>query len=1002
MYLECIALKSRLKISLAFILALLVQSRALAQFSISSNDAASLKWYSIRTENFEVIYPKGEDSLAKVYIHELEKWRPEVSRSINVDQKHPYRHKALPVILHTQNAASNGVVTWAPRRMELNTIPDWNSPDPIPWHTSLAIHEGRHAIQMKQGYTNVFRPLYYVLGEMIPGAYVAYPGRMLLEGDAVVAETAFSRSGRGRNSDFMKTYMLSWDKGDRRSYLAWRCDSYYKPTPDVYAFGYALISGARTLYDKPLFMQDYFSYVSRRPYDPWPLRHTLRRNSGKKFMAAYNEIMDHQYQLWAADTLSRGPFMPKKRLSHPQGHMVWYSNALSTSDTNHVYWIKKDMYDIPGLICMDVRDGRERKLLDMSASAANVDYIPATNSIVWNELQNDPRWGQKRSSVICTYDMDKCRLRRITPLGEHYFFPTSIGGDSLAVIHYGEDCHEHIDFIRLSDNRVYQTWNLPDSLQMVEMSWAENHIYTVGMSEKGTGIYLVTPHSCKEVLPPIPFNISCVDVVDENSFTFQSDRSGSSELYMMNIHTGELCQLTHTKFGGDAFCLMPDGSVVYSYPCEYGDEVAVTEAAFLDRKPVDWTEYYHFPVADKLTRQEEELRSNADSVSRACGLDVAGKLAADVQPSEPKRYYKLAHAARLHSWAPAYVDIDAVQNMSFENIKKIASLGAMAFFQNDMSTFSGYAGYKARNDRTAGKWFHSGHVNLTYSGLYPVFEGEFHVNDRDALNYVWEKDEKGQDVLKRVIERRPYMTGGLRTYIPLQWNRHSHFIGFTPTVNFSMGNDHYEGKPYLGWYGELRGYFMHATPSSAIYPRWGIGAQLRYSSAHYGERMSLSSSFALAYVYGYLPGIGWGQGLKLGVLWQKDLNPSGVINPGTVSLLPRGIEGVALYEGTRLSVDYAAPFPMGDWHISDVFYCKRGIVTPHYDCTLFQRTDGIGTLMSLGLDFEMEFGAFLWIKVPMTFGVRCGYNFGNSFSLVAATQRFGSFYIGPLFNIQIP
>lgn len=993
------SLSFRVKILVCLCLAALFPAMAHAQFNTSSNDDALLKWYSIQSNSFKVIYPKGNDSLARLYLRELEKWRPEVARSVGM-MANGFNRKPLPVVLHTQNAASNGSVTWTPRRMELNTVPDWSNPTPTPWHTSLAIHEGRHAAQLQLGYQKVFNPFYYILGEMVPGAACAYPGRMLLEGDAVVAETALTDNGRGRSSDFLGTYMYFWDKGSRRSYISWRCGSYYRETPDVYAFGYALISGARTLYDKPLFMQDYFDYVSRRPYDPWPLRHTLRRNSGKKFGAAYNEIMDYQYALWAADTLSRGPFMPSTQISRPTKALTGYCNAIAGAEDDKVFWLKTEMYHIPSLVSMDINSGKEKRLTFLPYSVSNVDYVPTTNSLVWNELRHDPRWGQKIHSVVCSYDMNRKRHSRITPRDHNYYFPTYVCGDTIAVVHYGEDTHEHIDFMRMSDRKVLDTWQLPDSLQTVEMTYAGGRMYTVGMSEHGTGVYTVTPSSCTQVLPPIPFAIGCVDAVGDHYMTFHCDRTGSNEYYVMDVNSAKVYRLSNTKYGGDEFCILSNGDLVFSHISDYGEVVALTESEFLDLEEVDWNKYYHYAVADKLSQQEKLLRERADSAAVADGeapLDSLQK--AGVEMSEPKRYWKMGHMARIHSWAPAYIDVDAVQDLSFENITKVASLGAMAFFQNDMSTFSGYVGYKAKPDASK-KWFHSGHVNLTYKGLYPVFEAEFHVNERNETNTEWIKTAQFEDALKRSSLDYPYIRGHLRTYIPLNWNIRSHYIGFVPSASVSLSNDLYKDKPYLSWYADLRAYAMQSTPSAAIYPRWGIGGQIRYTSAHYDAGMSRSAPLLLANIYGYVPGIGWGQGLRLSALYQKDLRGEKIFNPGGASLLPRGFENVTVVEGLKVSADYAAPFPVGDWHISDAFLCTRGIATPHFDYSWIPVSGGSGSLMSAGLDLELEFGAFLWVKVPMTFGIRYDYNFGSLYNQVASVSK--RHYVGFLFNIDIP
>ena len=116
------------------------------------------------TESFRVIYPQGCDSLAKTYGYKLEKYKTPLSRSSGyiVGQGDG---RLMPVVLHAYNT-SNGSVAWAPKRMDLFSIPTAYEPEPMPWSTMLSVHEGRHVTQMQFGMTGVHKPFNYVFGEM--------------------------------------------------------------------------------------------------------------------------------------------------------------------------------------------------------------------------------------------------------------------------------------------------------------------------------------------------------------------------------------------------------------------------------------------------------------------------------------------------------------------------------------------------------------------------------------------------------------------------------------------------------------------------------------------------------------------------------------------------------------------------------------------------------------------------------------------------------------------
>ena len=58
---------------------LLMPLAASAQFYVTGDDPGRLKWYSIETDNFKVIYPEGTDSLARIYAEKIERFRIPVS-----------------------------------------------------------------------------------------------------------------------------------------------------------------------------------------------------------------------------------------------------------------------------------------------------------------------------------------------------------------------------------------------------------------------------------------------------------------------------------------------------------------------------------------------------------------------------------------------------------------------------------------------------------------------------------------------------------------------------------------------------------------------------------------------------------------------------------------------------------------------------------------------------------------------------------------------------------
>ena len=274
------------KLFLAAILVFATIIGARAQFYLAGDDPGHLKWNYIRTPNYKVIYPRGLDSLAVVYVRALETNRPRVALSAGYLPGQTY-WGATPVVLHAYTPYSNGSVAWAPMRMDLYTLPEAYGPETMPWVQELAIHENRHVAQLQFGADGILKPFTWIFGEAATGLFAGiYPSYWLAEGDAVAAETALSGFGRGRSSDFMAYYMTAFDKGDYRNWEKWRWGSWKRYAPNHYALGYMTVAGGRYLYNDPLFTADYLHLAANRPLKPTKVRAWFKDRSGKSFDAA--------------------------------------------------------------------------------------------------------------------------------------------------------------------------------------------------------------------------------------------------------------------------------------------------------------------------------------------------------------------------------------------------------------------------------------------------------------------------------------------------------------------------------------------------------------------------------------------------------------------------------------------------------------------------------------------------------------------------------------------
>lgn len=1007
---------------------------ASAQFYVTGDDPGRLKWYSIETDNFKVIYPEGTDSLARVYAEKIEKFRIPVSLTTGYLSGQG-DGKKMPVVMHAYNAA-NGSVAWAPKRMDLFTLPSAYDPEPMPWSTMLSVHESRHVTQMQFGMTRAQKPFTWAFGEMWNILVsLIYPGISNMEGDAVITETAWTPSGRGRTADFLNYYWVAFDNGDFRNWDKWRFVSQVNNAPNYYSLGYLTVGGFRYLYDCPEFMNAGYDLASRRPYNLGAFYTTTKRLTGKKFNQAFLEVCDTMYTLWKADAEARKPYIPSEQVTADRRFYTEYRN--NTVVGSDIYAIRKGHIDPPTLVRID-STGKETVISSFALDAGRMQWDPSSKRLYWSETSTDERWSLQTKSRIRYIEEGSGKKRTIRNSG--LLYNPAPSQSQIAATRYGQNGKSFLDIIGSNSGKTIRSFQAPDSLQLLESVWIGDDIYVTAISDNGYGIYRLSINDnlraiddWESILLPQPVKIKDFSTCG-NELMFTSDRTGVNELYHLDPVTGKLIQKTSTRYGAEDFQYSGDW-LYYSSQTLDGKKIYRTPVDSLMNRTVDFSDLHHYHIAEAVTAQEKTI-----------ALEKEAETDKKVSISKPQPYRKLPNAFNLHSWAPVYVNVDNIMNMSFDHIWQAASLGATGIFQNRLSTAVGEIGYSAHKDPyNPAKWRHSGHAKFTYSGLYPVIEARINFNDRaarqyNAYAYLLADGKASVEVSSRELSA-PYIEGILSTYIPFNFSSGGWYKGLIPKLTYRIGNDKFntgliimemeeqgilgENGEYTSEYnpvfirqtagrntfrhsltGSLRGYTMLGTASSAVYPKWGIGTEI-------GAHGSLESSLYMSpmgyfYLYGYVPGILAEQGLKLTLMTQQKLRSDAVFGQPIVNVLPRGLSSNASLASwlsirnaniTKITADYAVPVFIGDLSLGGNFFSiKRLVVTPHFDYTFI----GNKGLLSVGGDLTLDMHSILTLEWPCSFGVTMSYNGGPAWNSIVSDSgiTLDHFHIGPTFNVS--
>ena len=113
-----------------------------AQYVLSGSAPAGTRWSQLEGDHFKLIYPSEIDSLAREYLYSFEKTRPATLTGLHIETPR------MPMVLQPYDMYSNGMVAWAPKRIELYTTPPGDALYALNWEMQLAVHEGRHIGQM--------------------------------------------------------------------------------------------------------------------------------------------------------------------------------------------------------------------------------------------------------------------------------------------------------------------------------------------------------------------------------------------------------------------------------------------------------------------------------------------------------------------------------------------------------------------------------------------------------------------------------------------------------------------------------------------------------------------------------------------------------------------------------------------------------------------------------------------------------------------------------------
>ncbi len=752
-------LSMKLKLIIVFIF-LFVTKAVRSQYYTSGEDPSSLKWNTIETENFKLVFSENYTDKAQYLAKILEEIYLWGGQSLD------HTPKKISVLIHPETTYSNGFVTWAPKRIELFPTPNQNI-YAQEWLQQLAVHEFRHVVQidkLNKGFTKI---LSYILGEQAIGGILGlYMPMWFLEGDAVVTETALTNTGRGRSPWFEQGLRAQVMEKDIYSYDKAYFGSYKDFVPNYYELGYQLVAGARDKYGLGIWNQQFYDLVSNSTI-LYPFLSIKKRKSRIDKTQLYNDIMSDLHDNWIGqDSIyKKTPFKP---ITIVNNEYLSFKYPTLNEDGNIIAEISG-----PGEIerFVQIDSVGDYKTVFVPGALNDEPFSYSNNILCWTEFVADKRWENRGWSIIKCYDINTRNLKIITKKSR-YFSPSLNSKSSyiVAVKALMENSYA-LSVINRKSGEEERVLKYDDSSFYLTPSWSKNDdkITCICVSKDGKKIvtYNTLTSQWTDVTDFTLDDISRPIWKDEHTILFTAGYSGTEEIYSVNIETKQIRQLTQSEFGStDVIFDSKADNYIYSRYNSDGFQLVYSTMDQVSSIPLNQVENHSNKLYQKISEQEKNK------------VDFSG---IDTIPDySVSKYSKIKNLLNFHSWAPANVNID----------DQTINSGLSVFSQNLLGTAITSIGYNADSQNSKEKY----HFNFQYRGWYPIIELDVKHGDEKISDGLYAFDTDTAYISKNPKQYQTELEVGLN--LPLSFTKDKFYRYLQPSLNYNLL--HLSGYETLG------------------------------------------------------------------------------------------------------------------------------------------------------------------------------------------------------------
>ncbi|MDY0103289.1 MAG: hypothetical protein RBS07_10135 [Lentimicrobium sp.] len=905
----------------SFLLTTISIQAAKGQYYDIGQEPASTNWSTIETSDFKFIFP---DNLKKIATETAFYFQHSAT---NVQSGLKVRPLKTPILLHPNFAYSNAYAVWAPQRIEVLTTPPQDSYG-HPWLNQLALHEYRHIVQLSKLNQGLTHGLTYLFGQQaIAVSTGLFVPSWFLEGDAVVTETEFSKTGRGRVPAFSVTLRAQLAERGAYSYPKAAFGSYRDYVPDIYTLGYHIVAFGREKYGMELW-NSAMNSVARKPYTFTPFNLGLKKISGLNKKGLYNKTVTDLDSIWGGKQDGDALYIKSQR---QKGEYINYLNPACINDSM-VVSLKTSFNKTPKIVKISP-SGREETIL---TPGYIIDNLITTHHgwMAWVEYRPHVRWQTVSYTDVVLYHPALGIVKRKSFKRKLYAPVAKADGTAFAAIEYNA---EGTAFISIINESSEQKIKVPETIHPITPTWMDNENALIFIAIDPSGKRFMKLNTIDSTFTDIGkaeyTEISDPQVADEWLY-FTGTIGDKSQVCRMNLETQLVETITESAYGA----IRPSvnhKTLIYSDYTADGYRIAQKSLNKISSKP-----YYPTPPEDwiRVNKTAEPVPPYSESPSSDSGYIS-------------KKYQKGLHLFNIHSWAPLYVDVSG----------ETARPGFSVMSQNLLSTMFLTAGFDYDLNEQTGMF----KTKITYKGWFPTVSAEISSGNRAASHtvnglaqrFTWHETNTDLSIGQSLDFSRGNFTRGIfgeATYTNSQISHNQD----TPE-NYTRGT--LSALSYR--------FFAYTYARQAIRdlaPPLGMNVDFRYRHSPYGS-LDAGNILALQTQF-FLPGLFANHSLGIYAGYQRS-------QPGKYRFqnLIGSSRGYQILAGGNemisLKINYKLPLWYPDFNLMELVYLKRISLNIFQDFTQISAGIPAQNYPSTGLDIITDVH-ILGLSMPVSTGLR--------------------------------